>query len=263
MSHAPLTGERVLVTRPAHQADALCQHLQALGAEAVRFPTLAIHPCTPDNPQYSSLKQKFLDLDHYHAVIFVSANAARLGHEWIDSYWPQLPLRIHWLAVGQATARTLSELGIPAQHPDQAMDSEALLALPILQELDHQRVLICRGEGGRELLAQTLQARGAQVDYAELYRRGCPTYSSADIESIIYKSPPTVMLVTSGEALDNLVRLCRQVNQQFEASALRRRLLVVPSPRVAEQAHQLGFEQVREAANATDGAMLEALQRRD
>lgn len=254
-----LTGERVLVTRPAHQAEALCRRLAALGAEPVRFPTLAIEPIEAD----AHLKQHFLDLDRYQAVIFVSANAARLAHDWIDAYWPQLPVKVLWLAVGDATATALEDLGIPALRPTGGMDSEALLALPELQKLDHARILICRGEGGRELLAQTLSDRGAKVDYAELYRRGCPTYSATDIESIIYKCPPTVMLVSSAQALENLIHLCGQTADGQARRSLQQRRLVVPSPRVAERARQLGFEHVRQAANATDEAMVAALQARD
>lgn len=255
----PLTGQRVLVTRPAHQAEALCQQLHSLGADVARFPTLAIAPTPTDAPGYAALKARFLDLDHYRRVIFVSANAARLAHDWIDRYWPQLPVRIDWLAVGDATARTLETLGIPARSAEGAMDSEALLALPALQRPDGERILICRGEGGRETLGETLRARGAQVDYAELYRRIRPPYEDRDVESIIYKKLPSAMLVTSAEALSNLVDLCRGRQHPFPWQRLCAITLVVPSRRVAEQAAALGFSHVRVAANATDGAMIATL----
>ena len=109
----PLSGQRVLVTRPAPQAEALCQSLREMGADPVRFPTLEIEPAESYMDSLEPLKQKFMELDRYHAVIFVSTNAARLGFEWIDSYWPQLPIKIHWLAVGDATARTLQKTGYP------------------------------------------------------------------------------------------------------------------------------------------------------
>ncbi|RDE18191.1 uroporphyrinogen-III synthase [Motiliproteus coralliicola] len=253
----PLAGQRILVTRPAHQADPLCRRLQQLGAEPIRFPLLKIAETDPSAPHYPLLKQQFLDLDNYQAVIFVSANAARLGYDWIDQYWPQLPIRIDWLAVGSATADCLSKLGIQPSSGDGRMDSETLLQLPQLQQVQGQRILICRGSGGRELLAETLRGRGAQVDLAELYRREIPEYDATEIESIIYKSSASAMLVSSGEALSNLINLTQPhgggVGQLAETP------LVVPSQRVAELAKQNKFNHIRVAANATDDAMIDVL----
>lgn len=256
----PLAGQNVLVTRPAHQADRLCRQLAELGAKPVRFPTLSINPVAESDGGYPSLKNCFLNLDQYQAVIFVSANAVRLAHDWIDQYWPQLPLSIDWLAVGAATSNAMQQYGLPTasiQSDSSSMDSEALLQHPQLQQLTHQKILICRGQGGRELLRDSLQQRGAQVDYAELYRREIPVYSQAEIESIIYKSAISAMLISSGEALINLAALTHEA--ATGVSALSETPLVVPSQRVAELAAEYQFKQVRVAANATDDAMLAAL----
>lgn len=256
----PLAGQRVLVTRPAHQAGPIYQRLSDLGAEPIPFPTLQIVPVTESDSGYQALKHCILNLDQYHSVIFVSANAVRLAHQWIDQYWPQLPLNIDWLAVGSATARMLQQCDLPVsnlQPADTAMNSEALLQRPQLQHLSSQKVLICRGQGGRELLGDTLQQRGAQVDYVELYHREIPVYSQAEIESIIYKSAASAMLVTSGEALTNLVTLTG--GETAGVSTLTGCMLIVPSQRVAELAAQYQFKQIQVAANATDEAMLAAL----
>jgi len=252
MMPADLQGLRVLVTRPQQQAAPLCAKLAQAGAVAVPFPTLEIVPVTEQDPDAASLRRCFLNLDQYHAVLFVSANAARLAHAWIDHYWPQLPLRVHWLAVGQATAAALTQLGFNASGAAGGMDSEALLASPQLQRLEHTKILICRGEGGRELLRDTLVSRGATVDYAELYRRQRPPYRAEEIESRIYDLLPSAMLVSSGEALTNLLTLTG--GRQLLNIAL-----VVPSQRVAEQAQAAGFKTVITAANATDDAMITAL----
>ncbi|MEH6470697.1 MAG: uroporphyrinogen-III synthase [Halopseudomonas sp.] len=254
----PLAGQRVLVTRPTHQADKLCDSLVALGAEVVRFPTLSIHPTRPTDPAYQTLKNYFLDLDHYKGVIFISANAARLGYDWIDQYWPQLPAATLWLAVGSATGRALQQLGLPVTIAGGTMDSEALLALSPLQQLNNEKILICRGHAGRELLGESLQQRGAKVDYAELYHREIPVYSQAEIKSIIYKSAASVMLVSSGEALTNLASLTKQPGT--EISTLIDTPLVVPSQRVARLAQQNHFNHIEVAANATDEAMIDAVQ---
>ncbi|MCW8885885.1 MAG: uroporphyrinogen-III synthase [Motiliproteus sp.] len=255
-----LSGQRVLVTRPAHQSASLCGALNDAGAEPVPFPTLQIQAADDYLEDVQPLKQIFLDLDLYHIVIFVSANAARLGHDWIDRYWPQLPLGIQWLAVGDATARTLQELQIEPTSPGKSMNSEALLELPLLHNVEEKRILICRGQGGRECLADTLRNRGARVDYAELYRRRMPDYPEQDIESIIYNFLPSVMLVTSKESLTNLDQLCRGKSHPLPIEQLHQVPVVVPSQRVATTAEQLGYNRILVAENATDTAMIEAIQ---
>ncbi|MEH6627452.1 MAG: uroporphyrinogen-III synthase [Motiliproteus sp.] len=256
----PLAGIRVLVTRPAHQAAAICQALTDSGAEAIAFPTLDIQQVDDYSDNLPLLNNTFLNLDLYHAVIFVSANAARTGHDWIDRYWPQLPVGVHWLAVGKATANTLKALQIEVLFPEKGMDSEALLELTELNDVTSKRILICRGEGGRECLAEILTSRGAKVDYAELYRRTKPVYAEQDIESIIYKNLPSVMLVTSNESLNNLDQLCQGQQTPLPITQLRKIPVVVPSQRVAETAGQLGYSTVIVADNATDSAMIAAIQ---
>tara|TARA_R110001583_G_scaffold21499_1_gene81692 strand:+ start:4961 stop:5794 length:834 start_codon:yes stop_codon:yes gene_type:complete len=256
-STLPLAGQRVLVTRPEHQADALCASLIALGAEAIRFPTLNIRPTTKDDHDYPHLNNCFLNLDQYHAVIFISANAAKIGYDWIDHYWPQLPVATLWLAVGAATGRCLSQLGLPASAAGGSMDTETLLALPQLQQICDSKILICRGQGGREQLADELRLRGAKVDYADLYQREIPVYSQPEIKSIIYKSAISAILVSSGEGLCNLLNLTKQPDSK--KSALSNTPLVVPSQRVAILAQQGHFNHIEVAANATDAAMIDAL----
>ncbi len=255
----PLNEQRVLVTRPAHQADPLCRLLSNAGAETVRFPTLEIASADDSNDAHQALKSCFLELDNYYAVIFVSANAARFGSDWIDTYWPQLPVGIHWLAVGDATARSLNEQNIASSSAAGGMNTESLLQLPELQQLNGQRILICRGVGGRELLAETLISRGARVDYAELYRRITPEYDDPDVESIIYNLLPSVIFVTSVKILENLDRLCRGKHGRLPIEQLQQILMIVPSQRVADRAVELGYRDVKIAKNATDQAMINAL----
>src|SRR3990167_7545431 len=112
-----------------------------------------------------------------------------------------LPPALKIATVGQGSAKALHELGIaeviaPAEH----FDSEGLLALPELQNVAGWRVLILRGDGGRELLGDTLRARGATVEYAACYRRSKP---QQDIAALI-DAVPDALTVTSSEALDHL-----------------------------------------------------------
>ena len=84
---------------------------------------------------------------------------------------------LQWFSVGAATAQILADHGLDVSYPAAGDDSEALLELPQLREAiarPDARVLIMRGEGGRELLAERLREQGASVDYLELYRRCLP-----------------------------------------------------------------------------------------
>ncbi len=104
----------------------------------------------------------------------VSKPAARLGLERLDRYWPQPPLTQRWFTVGAATAAILEAYGLDVAYPEQGDDSEALLALPAFEQalrVHDPKVLIMRGEGGREFLAERLRGQGVAVDYLELYRR--------------------------------------------------------------------------------------------
>jgi uroporphyrinogen-III synthase len=258
-----LLGERILVTRPSHQSAPLCAELEALGAQALRFPLIEIAAFDSRNrneeKEAAQIKRQILDLDHYQAVIFISANAAKLGYDWIDEHWPQLPLGITWYAVGKATARSLQKNGIEAQTPLSRMNSEALLALPALQRCRGQRILICRGEGGRELLAETLRERGARVDYLNLYRRRCPCYDTDTIEKHLFQNPPTAILINSVEALGNFVRLSQGTDNSRPRETLHQQRMIVPSQRVADKAREKGFGHIVKARNASDESIIDAL----
>jgi uroporphyrinogen-III synthase len=250
----PLHGRRVLVTRPAHQSNRQMQLLQQLGAEPVALPLLDIVPTTEQDADFQQCKACILDLDLYRDVIFVSPNAARIGADWIDAYWPQLPLGVRWVGIGKQTADTLTQLGFEGWHAAGGFDSETLLADASMQQLGGERVLILRAEGGRDLLAETLRQRGARVDLAHIYRRACPQYDAAVIQSTIYAQPLSAILITSGQALNNLLQLCGST-----AARLTDILIIVPSARLAELARSLGFNRIRVAQGPDDQSMVDAL----
>lgn len=159
--------QQVVVTRPAGQQHRLVALLTEAGYQSFHQPALEIKPVPVDG----AMQRTLMELDRYHAVFFASVNAARLGLSAMADLWPQWPVGVHWLAVGRATAAELASWHLPATVPEQGFNSEAVLALPCLQQLREKQVLICRGDSGRELLAQSLQARGARVDALAFYRR--------------------------------------------------------------------------------------------
>ncbi|MZR62659.1 uroporphyrinogen-III synthase [Alcanivorax sp. DP30] len=158
---------QILVTRPAGQQQALMDALQKAGYQAAHSPALVIEPLPVDG----DTRRVLMDLDLFHAVFFASANAARLALTAMADLWPQWPVGVHWLAVGRATAAELEAWHLQGERPEQGFNSEAVLALPSLQDLTEKKVLICRGDSGRELLANTLTDRGAEVTALPFYRR--------------------------------------------------------------------------------------------
>lgn len=237
----PLQGLHVLNTRPAHQAQGLSDALRSAGAVVSELPLIAIAPRALDAGEQRLL----LDLDRYTGVFFVSANAVRFGLDAVAGYWPQWPHHLPAYAVGERTAASLDDSALTVRLPEQA-DSEGLLAMPELQSVAGQRFLIFRGVGGRELLPETLRARGAHVDILELYHRDLPPAAQGQWQR--QGDMPQVVLLTSPDAL-------RHWLQVAAADALTPVWLVV-SPRMREQAEAAGANVI--TASAADSASIVA-----
>jgi uroporphyrinogen-III synthase len=226
---SPLSGLGVLVTRPAGQAEGLLARLRELGADPVLFPTLEILPPADPGP----LAQRLADLAACDLAIFVSPSAVQYGLAGIPSW----PAGLRAAGVGQGTAAALRAAGIqPVLAPREGADSEHLLALPELADMAGRHVLIFRGEGGRELLADTLAARGAMVDYAECYRRCLPVADPAPLLATWRHGGIRAVTVLSSQGLDNLFTLLGTAG----AGLVRATPLFAPHPRIAEHARGLG-----------------------
>jgi len=246
------THTNILVTRPAGQAEALCEAIVAKGLTAHCLPMLQVLPLSHLGPRQ---QQQVRDLDSYQHLIFVSANAVRYGMDCIESCWSQLPVGPQWYAVGEGTARLLLPFGVEANTPGSTMSSEGLLALPQLQQVQGARVLIVKGEGGRRTLAEQLVRRGARVDELACYRRAAPELAPGELAAMLAQWEIELVMISSGEGLCNMLALLSPA----ETTKFSRITLLVPSPRVADMAITAGFEQVITAENASDSAMLRAL----
>jgi uroporphyrinogen-III synthase len=254
-----LTGLQILVTRPEAQAIPWAKELNTLGAETIIQPMLAIEALS-SKADTAAIKKNLMDLDKYQKAIFVSQNAVEYGTEWIDRYWPQLPIRLNFFAVGATTANLLenklSHLNAVIDSPQHAMNSEALLQLTGLQQVEGERILIFRGQGGRTHLGKSLEARGALIDYCELYARLIPKNIDKNrIGALIESKLATVIAVHSGETLENL---CKAVDES-QLKWIKQRALLLPGKRVADIANTLGFNTLIIADNATHESMIGAL----
>ncbi len=253
-----LHGKRILVTRPAGRADDLCAAIGAQGGEAVHIPLMTVAALDPhtDAAVWAKTTAQIAALSRYQRVIAISVNAVHYGVNWIATQrgLTTLPGSIAWYGIGAATIAEFARHGISAQGGSAAMSSEALLALPELQSVAGENILILRGIGGRETLAAVLRARGAQVDYAECYRRVAPQLDAAQ-HALLQNESFAAICVNSAETLHNLAQL-------FSTDAqvrLQRTALIVPSARVGEAAAALGFSRVVVAVNASTAATLYAL----
>lgn len=243
----------IWLTRPAQQAEALKTALIQRGADILHIPMLEIEALAWNE----DLKTRILNFDLYDMAFFISTNAAKLGMECINNYWPQYPSHIKNFALGPSTAAVLQDYDQLVTYPTKAMSSEAVLALPELNEeaLLNKKVLIFRGLGGRELLAEGLRGKGAAVDYLAMYRRKIPQYSAEHLENSLSSMPPDAVVISSAEALENFASLFAGV---FWPDFLKITLFV-SSARIQGLAADLGFERIIAMPGANDEAIISSL----
>ncbi len=246
-----LNGCNVLVTRPEHQAGPLCQLIEQHGGHPIHCPTLVI-----SEPQNWAPALTILDrLDRYDLAIFTSANAVNRAMPLIQQRGG-IPPRLEIAVIGKATAQALARYGIaPTVQPAQGFTSEILLALPRLQSVAGQTILIVRGEGGRELLAETLMNRNARVDHAEVYRRERPTIDMTDLLTRWRSGAIHSVVITSNESLFNLFDMLGAAGQDV----LRRTPVIVVSTRIQHTAEDLGCCCIWCAQEASDNAIIATL----
>lgn len=251
----------VVVTRPAAQAGALAALLGGAGRDVIVFPLLEIQPL----PDQSALRAALARLDKYALAAFVSPNAIDAALALRPDWPPQVALAV----VGEGSKAALARHGITpanatifAPHDLRRSDSETLLASLDLEALRGRTVLIVRGESGRELLADTLRAHGVRVEPVAAYRRVAPPLDqAARLQLARLLEGGAEWVITSSEALRNLVAMARDTAGEEGVLKLRRQCLVLPHFRIAETARALGFDNILQTASG-DHALAAALELR-
>ncbi len=280
MASQPLRGLTVVVTRPRDQAAQLASRIELNGGIPLLFPLLDITPVQDTD----TLNQQISRLHQFDLAIFISPNAVQYGIAAIRAKGPipcpslhvggnlsgsvgangrqlpqsagsasnvSLPPSLKIATVGQGSAKALRESGFEAIiAPTERFDSEGLLALPEMQDVSGWRVMIFRGDGGRELLGDTLKSRGATVEYAICYQRSKPQQDAAELLS----AKPDAITVTSSEALGYLWNMLKDKDR----AKLRNTPIFVPHARIAGLAREQGWLDVQVTASGDDG-MLSAL----
>lgn len=248
----PLLGRNVIVTRPAHQAEAFCAMVERAGATALRFPVIEIH----DPADMADVVALVDRLEEFDIAMFNSPNAAERGLNLIRSR-RGFPSTAKIAAIGTKTAQAIARFGLHAEiYPQNRFDSEALLEHPALQDVRGKRVVIFRGSGGRGLLGETLRTRGAEVVYAEVYARTRPNSFTTDALIRRFNPATDVLTLTSTEALHNFFSLIgTEAKPLFDQATL-----VVGCDRIASAARSCGVRSALVvAADPTDESMFDAL----
>ena len=242
VTKTPLDGLKVLVTRPEQQARSLCDSIVSAGGVAIALSVIDIVPILPWHESELSLA----DLD---MIIFISRNAVT---HFMAGLQTCLTDNVQLVAVGSGTAMSMREHGLRVDiQPPPPSGSESLLAMPEFNRVKGKRILIVRGEGGRELLADTLLARGANINYLEVYRRALPTRTILEVEQA---KTADCIVITSVAGLENLCQL-------IEIDDLTPKWLIVMSERIRQYALNLGFQQCVVAADASDAAVMQQVNR--
>lgn len=257
--------DSVVITRPAAQAGPLAANIAALGWPVTLLPLLEIHALDGED-ECAQLQAVLARLTGYDLVAFVSPNAIDCVFAHLAAWPPGVPLAV----VGEGSKMALAAHGVTAANAsitspfDTARsDSEHLLLALDLPALRGKRVLIVRGDGGRDYLADGLRAAGAEVEFVTAYRRKVPTLTPAlraTLENLLQHNNDWI--ITSSEALRGLLALLGEMgDEKMAVVKMQQQHLIVPHARIAQTAAALGFARVT-LTGSGDAGVLAALQSR-
>lgn len=241
-----LSKQTILITRPNGREKHLRQLIENAGGHVIHYPVIDITP-----PPKPNIKQLMLMRDTLHSftmAIFISPTAV----EQSLLYFPVLPEHFIIVAIGSKTRDALQQQQLNVDIEASSHNTESLLNDSQFQisNIEGQRILIFRGNGGRALLGDTLIQRGAQVRYVETYQRQLPPEPSLTRQQL---NTLTAICISSYEGLDNLITLVDDTSLMLDIP------LIVPSQRAHTRAQQHGFKNIIDASNATDEATMTVL----
>lgn len=244
----------ILVTRPSPAGEMLVSRLRALGLVAWSFPLIEFTP----GRELNLLPDRLAMLGAEDMVFVLSQHAVTFAHTHLQQHHQPWPTQPRYFAIGRTTALALHTVSsIDVRYPLDREISEVLVQLPELQNIQGKRALILRGNGGRELLGDTLAERGAHVEFCECYQRCEKFYDGAQEAMRWYTRGVDTIVVTSGEMMQQLFTL---TPPWYRENWLLRCRLVVVSTRLADLAQEMGWQDLLVAENADNDALLRALQ---
>jgi uroporphyrinogen-III synthase len=249
-----LQGFCVMVTRPRPEGEQLCAQIEKWGGKTIFFPTIAIVPPTDTQP----LRDKIALLEEPNWLIFTSPQAVYAAAALIRERWAQLPATLSVAAIGQGTAHLLQAGGFSEViYPPREWSSEGLVRLPVFQFVHGQHIVLLKGLGGRDMLAQWFATKGAHVTECITYQRVLPSTALCALLPLLKAHEMDVIVCTSAEGLRNLRTLCNEIAWPLMCCLP----LVVASERIKSLARDLGFQTIWTAENAGHEAIIEVLRK--
>ncbi|CDG23103.1 Uroporphyrinogen-III synthase [Xenorhabdus poinarii G6] len=244
----------ILITRPAPTGEALVRRLRGLGKSAFSAPLIEIYP----GADLPLLSQKLQWLSAGDLVFLLSKNAVHYANEQLIQEGQLWPNQLSYYGIGKSTSLMFHQCtGLEIAYPEQGETSEDLLQLPALQSMSNKKILLLRGNGGREVIASTLRFRGGEVDYCECYSRQPVKYDVSGFSRHWQRCGIQTIVVTSGEMLQLLYNL---VTDSDRKAWLLRCDLIVVSERLANIAQTLGWQTIKVAKSADNDALIQALE---
>lgn len=230
-----LKGLRILNTRPQAQCQLLNQAINAAGGIAINFPTLVIKKTA-----VSTWLESLLLAKQAEQAIFTSANAVNFFYQACYQHHFNWPIQIIVSAIGQATAQALLAQNTQVDHIPGDENSEGLLALPHLQNIEKKLILLVKGKEGRSLIAETLKERGALLTILEVYQRDLPIVNKEETNKLWQDDLVDIILFTSQQAMQNLFTMLGEQATKW----LQQKPCVVLSSRLAQAASLLGIQTI-------------------
>ena len=244
-----LRGRRIVVTRPLEQAGRLSELIAQRGGIAVQFPVLVIEPAADDRDLAAAVE----NLDACDMAFFVSPNAVKYALDYVLARRPW-PSKVKLATVGKGSQRAVEAYGFSGViAPESGFDSESVLALEAFSEpqIAGRHLIVFRGDGGRDLLGETVRRRGGTVSYVSCYRRACPANDGATLIELAGTRQLDAITLTSSEGVDNFASMLGDAGM----ATLRDVPVFAPHPRIVERAQFAGFTTVLLTAPGDDGLM--------
>ncbi len=235
---------RILVTRPYPQGEKLCEEIARRGGEPIYLPTIAFAPPPHD------IKPALQTLHQHEWLIFISPQSV-----YALTSIMQLPTNVKLAAVGKGTADALHQAGFEnIIYPD-TFNSEALLDLPVFQNVSGKKIAIIRGAGGREYIDKTLAERGAIISPVIVYKRIVPDVDVTDCLQRLEQHAIDMIVCTSFESVQNLKILLGDAAWKYLPDIP----LIVMSERIKRLAEDSGFRRIWVTRHVSDKALLDVM----
>ncbi len=237
-----LAGKQIVITRPIKQSAHVKKLLEEQQADVILFPVIEIQASSYNLPS---------DIGSFDWFIFISPNAVKYGLKALDD--ADISAKTI-AAIGKKTAEKLEQKGIQVNIvPKNNFNTESFLELSETQAIEAKRVLIFRGNGGRELLASSLQQRGAHVEYAEVYQRVRPQNDTKILKYLWQQQLIDMLVITSSEGLYNLYSMIKD-------DWIKHVPLLLGSPRIMAATTDLGHQgKIITATNPSDEVIVKRL----